>query len=124
MLVDTDTCRRLKLTVTGTGLTPLLDVLSVLSEDHHSVILEVGNHNIAFAVGLGCFRIVEFSLALIAEEEEKGAGGAELARELLARPLDALDAQAIFERSVPEALRRIGVDPEPAAARPSSPAAA
>lgn len=41
-----------------------------------------------------------------------------LARELLARPLDALDAQAIFERSVPEALRRIVVDPAPTAAQP------
>jgi len=41
-----------------------------------------------------------------------------LARELLARPLDALDAQAIFERSVPEALRRLEVEPAPAAARP------
>jgi len=41
-----------------------------------------------------------------------------LARELLARPLDALDAQAIFERGVPEALRRITVDPAPAATQP------
>src|SRR5258706_690574 len=40
-----------------------------------------------------------------------------LARELLAHPLDALDARAIFERSVPEALRALA-DPAPEAAQP------
>jgi hypothetical protein len=41
-----------------------------------------------------------------------------LARELLARPLDALDAKAIFERSVPEALRNLAAEPAPGAAQP------
>jgi hypothetical protein len=41
-----------------------------------------------------------------------------LTRELLGRPLDALDAQAIFERSVPEALRNLAADPAPVAAQP------
>jgi hypothetical protein len=40
-----------------------------------------------------------------------------LVRELLARPLDALDAQAIFERSVPETLKRIA-EPWAAPAEP------
>ena len=41
-----------------------------------------------------------------------------LTRELLGRPLDALDAQAIFERSVPEALRNLAAEPALGAAQP------
>src|SRR6185436_9521527 len=41
-----------------------------------------------------------------------------LVRELLARPLDALDAKSIFERSVPEALRNLAPEPAPGPAQP------
>src|SRR5262245_3259375 len=41
-----------------------------------------------------------------------------LARELLARPVAATDAAALFERSVPAALRRLAVAPPPAPPAP------
>src|SRR5258706_923225 len=41
-----------------------------------------------------------------------------LTRELLGRPLDALDARAFFARRVPEALRALAADPAPVAAQP------
>jgi hypothetical protein len=41
-----------------------------------------------------------------------------LSRELLGRPLEALDAQAIFARSIPESLRDLAVDPASGTAQP------